>query len=80
MSIHAFSTSSVVPTYLLELSGFESEYLTCEYSTSCIAGEKMSNWSISFAAVCPELSFWLMTAHIKLNIDSVNMKRLKSVR
>jgi hypothetical protein len=37
-SIHAFSTSSVMPTYLDELSGFESWNLTGSYSTSCIAG------------------------------------------
>jgi hypothetical protein len=80
MSIHAISTSSVVPTYLLAFSGFGSSYLTCEYSTSCIAGENMSNWSISFAALWLELSFWLMTAHIRLSIDSVKMKRLNRVR
>jgi hypothetical protein len=38
MSIHAFSTSSVMPTYFDELRGLGSSNRTSEYSTSCMAG------------------------------------------
>lgn len=38
MSIQAFSTSSVIPTYFEELRGFGSVNFTREYSTSFIAG------------------------------------------
>ena len=38
ISIQAFSTSSVMPTYLDELRGFGSSNFTFEYSTMCIAG------------------------------------------
>ena len=48
------------------------------FSTSY--SQNMPNWSINFAASYAEMSFCDITAHIKDSIDSVKMKRLKSVR
>lgn len=58
MSIHAFSTSSVMPTYFELLSGFASLNSSSWYSTTCIAGAVDRFLSVLFLLLvlffCPE--------------------------